>query len=255
MTDAAIATTDKPVWVDLATTDPAAARAFYAQVLGWQVEVNPDPQYGGYALAKVDGKDAAGIGGTQSPDQPAAWSVYVGSADVDALAQRVAGAGGTVIAPPFPVGDQGRMAVFQDPTGAFISAWQTTQMGGFQTQGTNAFGWAELNARGIDKASPFYEQIFGWTKADAIDMGPMGTYQLFATGSHPVGGMMNKPAEIPVPFWGYYFNVATLDAAIDRAASRGAKVLSGPMEVPGGLWIANCMDLQNAAFSMVAPSR
>ena len=116
-------------------------------------------------------------------------------------------------------------------------------------------GWHELYTTDWKAAFGFYEQIFGWTKADAIDMGPMGTYQLFATGSDAVGGMMNKPAEIPVPFWGYYFNVATLDAAIDRAASRGAKVLSGPMEVPGGMWIANCMDPQNAAFSMVAPKR
>ena len=57
-----------------------------------------------------------------------------------------------MIAPPFDVGDQGRMAVFQDPAGAFISAWQGTRMGGFQTNGANAYGWAELNARGVDKA-------------------------------------------------------------------------------------------------------
>ena len=55
------------------------------------------------------------------------------------------------------------MAVFQDPTGAFISAWQATRMGGFQTEGANAFGWAELNARGVEAALPFYETVFGWT--------------------------------------------------------------------------------------------
>jgi len=76
------ATLNKPAWIDLTTTDPAAARDFYAKAFGWNIEVNPDPQYGGYGIAKIDGQDAAGIGGTQAPDQPAAWSVYIGSDDL-----------------------------------------------------------------------------------------------------------------------------------------------------------------------------
>ena len=80
--------------------------------------------------------------------------------------RRVTAAGGAVVAPPFDVGDQGRMAVFTDASGAFISAWQGTQMGGFQTTGANAFGWAELNARGVDAAVPFYREVFGWTAKD-----------------------------------------------------------------------------------------
>ena len=149
---------NKAAWVDLSSSDAAASRDFYAKVFGWQVEVNPDPQYGGYALAKLDGKDVGGIGPTQSPDAPTAWSIYIGTEDVDALAGKVQAAGGTVVAPPFDVGDQGRMAVFQDPSGAFISAWQGTRMGGFQTDVSNSFGWAELNARGVEKALPFYTQ-------------------------------------------------------------------------------------------------
>jgi predicted enzyme related to lactoylglutathione lyase len=127
--DAATAIRNKPAWVDLATKDPAAAREFYAKVLGWQIEVNPDPQYGGYGLARIGGQDAAGIGGTQSPDQPTAWSFYIGTDDLAATTERVKAAGGSVMAEPFDVGDQGRMAVFQDPTGAFISAWEPAQMG------------------------------------------------------------------------------------------------------------------------------
>jgi predicted enzyme related to lactoylglutathione lyase len=86
-------------------------------------------------------------------------------------------------------------------------------------------------------------------------MGPMGTYQLFATGAGVTGGMMDKPAEIPVAHWGYYFNVATLGAAVERVTGKGGRVLNGPMEVPGGSWIVNAMDPQNAPFSLVAPKR
>ena len=72
MAQVATSVINKPAWVDLSTTDPAAARGFYSTVFGWDIEVNQDPQYGGYALARSNGQDVAGIGGTQSPDQPAA---------------------------------------------------------------------------------------------------------------------------------------------------------------------------------------
>jgi len=133
---------NKPAWVDLATSDATAARDFYSKLFGWKVEVNEDPQYGGYALARIGGQDAAGIGPLQSPDQPTVWNVYIGTDDLEGLSTKVTRAGGVVIAPAFDVGDQGRMAVFQDPSGAFISAWQGTRMGGFQTEGPNTFGWA-----------------------------------------------------------------------------------------------------------------
>ncbi len=42
----------KPIWVDLSSGDRAGSRAFYSRLFGWQVDVNPDPQYGGYAVAR-----------------------------------------------------------------------------------------------------------------------------------------------------------------------------------------------------------
>ena len=105
----------RPAWIELATDDPAAARAFYADLLGWQVDVHPDPQYGGYGMARLpagDG-DVAGIGGKMMPEAPTAWSLYIGTDDVDALSDAVTAAGGSVIAPAFDVGDMGRMAVLR----------------------------------------------------------------------------------------------------------------------------------------------
>ena len=115
------------------------------------------------------------------------------------------------------------MAVFQDPTGAFISGWQTTQMGGFQTQGTNAFGWAELNARGVDKALPFYQQIFGWTpKSVGSSDQP---YTEFQVDGQSIAGAteMNPmvPAEVP-NYWMVYFAVDDVDATHRTAVEAGA---------------------------------
>lgn len=75
-----------------------------------------------------------------------------------------------------------------------------------------------------------------------VDLGPIGTYQLFAAGGVPVGGTMNKPDAFPLPLWLYYFNVAEIDAAARRVTDQGGKILMGPHQVPGGSWIVQCMD-------------
>ena len=195
MTDTATTTAGKPAWVELSTTDQAAAQAFYAKVFDWDIEVSEDPQYGGYGMARVGGKDAAGIATAQSPEQPAAWSLYIGTDDIDALAGRVTEAGGTVVMPGFAVGEMGKMAVFQDSSGAFISAWQATQMRGFQTEGADAFGWAELNARGVDSALSFYEHAFGW-KAVASDSPDM-PYTEFKVGDTSIAGATEMNPMVP----------------------------------------------------------
>ncbi|MBM4408281.1 MAG: VOC family protein [Chloroflexi bacterium] len=170
----------RPVWVELSSTDVDRARDFYRRLFGWDIEVIADPQYGGYGMARLDGDDVAGLGGQQMPGAPSMWNVYVGTSDVDDLAQKVSRAGGTVIAGPFNVGDQGRMAVFQDPTGASISAWQAAGMRRFGQDRPNTFGWAELNSRNVDTAIRFYERIIGW-KPQASDVGGGQTYTEFSS--------------------------------------------------------------------------
>ncbi len=243
---------NKPAWVDLSSSDPAASRAFYSKLFGWDVQVNPDPQYGGYALAKSDGSDVAGIGPQQTPGGPTAWMVYIGTDDADALSTKVQAAGGTVIAPAFDVGDQGRMAVYQDPAGAFISAWQPTGMPQFRAYEPNSFGWAELSARGIDKAIPFYDTVFGWSH-DTQPMGEAGPYTTFTLdGGRVAGGMEMSPmvpAEVP-SYWMAYFAVDDVDAAYKRAIDGGAHEILPPGEFPGGRF-AIVSDPLGAAFGLL----
>ena len=107
----------------------------------------------------------------------------------------------------------------------------------------------------LNRLLAFYSGLFGWTKAEAMPMGDMGVYQIFAIDGVPAGGMMTKMPQSPVPFWLYYFNVEALDPAIARAKNGGGQIANGPMEVPGGSWIAQCFDPQGAMFAMVAPKR
>src|SRR5215217_587793 len=222
---------NRPAWVDLSSADAGASRDFYAKLFGWDVQVNPDPQYGGYALARIGGRDAAGIGPKMDPNAPTAWNLYIGTDDIDALARRVTDAGGTVVMAPFDVGDQGKMAVFQDPTGAFISAWQGTRMGGFETDAPNSFGWGELSARGVDKALPFYTTVFGWeTRTSPMGDGQPDYTEFLRNGQSVAGAQeMNQmvPAQVP-SYWGIYFAVEDVDAAFAKAAELGAREIIAP---------------------------
>jgi predicted enzyme related to lactoylglutathione lyase len=258
MAETKTAIANKPVWVDLSSQDPAASRDFYAKVFGWKIEVNPDPQYGGYAMAQVGGKNAAGIGPKMQPQQPTAWSLYIGSDDADAIAKRVESAGGKVVAPPFDVGPQGRMAAFQDPVGAVISIWQPKAMSAdFPSGQANTFGWAELDGKNLAKALPFYQTLFGWT----VKQSPMGEgmppYTEFQIDGNSVAGAMdmgsNAPAQMP-NFWLVYFSVDDVDKVTKKATAAGAKEIMAPQDFPGGRFSV-LTDPQGATFGLLKMSR
>lgn len=253
MAEAKTALAHKPVWTDLSTSDPAAARDYYSKVFGWKVEVSPDPQYGGYAMATISGKDVAGIGPKQMDEQPSAWTVYIGTPDAAETAKKMEAAGGKIIAPVMEVGDQGHMAIVQDPSGAFLGLWQAKNMVGAQGAGANTMGWAELNSRGFEKASSFYKKVFGWGEKKS-DMGEgMGQYTEFQlSGDSIAGGMeMNPmvPAEVP-SYWMVYFNVEDVDNAFKKATEAGGKEMLGPQDMPGGRF-AIVSDPQGAAFGLL----
>jgi uncharacterized protein len=244
---------NRPAWVDLATSDAAAARDFYGKLFGWKIEISPDPQYGGYGMAEKDGTGIAGIGPKQDPNAPTAWSIYFGSEDLSALATKVRLAGGTVAMEPFDVGDQGRMAVFQDPTGAFFSAWQASGMRGFITNQPNAYGWGELNARGVERAIPFYEQVFGWSHRTSESGSGQPPYTEFLKDGQSLAGAWEMsqmvPAEVP-SYWQVYFDVDDVDKAFDRAIDLGATAVVPPQDAMGVRW-AIVTDPQGASFGLV----
>ena len=249
----AVATSHKPIWIDLATQDVEASRKFYAELFGWQIDVNPDPQYGGYGRALLDGKDIAGLSPAQSSDQPTSWSFYVGTDDAEQTAKSVEAAGGKVISAPFDVGDQGRMAVFQDPVGAFISVWQPTGMGGFQQQGEkSSFAWAELNARGRDDALAFYQGVFGWGIRRS-ELPDLPDYVEFLVDGESVAGATELDAQSPAGtpnYWLVYFGVDDVDVAFVKATTLGAAEIVAPLDFPGGRF-AIVSDPHGAVFGLL----
>jgi predicted enzyme related to lactoylglutathione lyase len=249
------------VWHELHTTDADAAQAFYSEVVGWRAH---DAGMPGARYTIVSVGDA-GVGGIMplredacATGRPPEWIGYVGVDDVDGYAERLKAAGGTVHKPAEDIPGVGRFAIVADPQGArFVlfkgSCQQPPQRPRLDVPGTPS--WNELHAAEWQSAFGFYAGLFGWTKAEAVDMGPMGTYQLFAVGDAPIGGMMTKSERVGAPFWLHYFTVDAIDAAAARLTRKGGQVLQGPHEVPGGSWIIQCRDPQGAMFALVSGSR
>lgn len=245
-----------PSWIDLATTDVEAAKAFYGPLMGWEfVEEDTD---GGppYVMALLDGKPAAGLM-RQPPEMveqgvPSVWTTYVTVDDVDAVAAKVPGAGGAQLAPTMDVMEAGRMAVFADPAGAPIAAWQAKgDIGAHVVNEPGAFCWSELVSPDVDGSKSFYEQVFGWTMFTG-EM--MDDYTLVSLGEpkmeESVAGAMAPPMPGIPPHWTVYFSVADTDAWVARATEAGATVHAPPMDTPAGK-MAAISDPTGATFAVI----
>ena len=250
---------DNFFWYDLATSDVDAAQKFYCAVVGWTYQ---DVSQSGqpYGLFKVGEAGVAGIMPYPDGMRPPfpVWNGYIAVADVDAMAANVKEAGGVVHRGPVLVPGVIHFAVVGDPQGAvFIIAkgLEAQPMPKLAVGTPGTMGWRELFADDWQKDFPFYEKLFGWTRAETHDMGPMGIYQLFAAGAAPIGGMMNKPPQMPHAWWNYYINVDGIDAAGERVVKGGGKILLDPHQVPGGQWILQAQDPQGGHFSLVALGR
>lgn len=240
-------------WYELATPDPAAAEAFYKAVVGWGSEA-----FGGdmpYTVLTAGGQGVAGV--SAPPPEGGGrlgWVGYIGVADTDAAAASLTKAGGTVHYGPDDIPDVGRFAVAADPQGVSFNLLTPVGMEGQNPVpgSVGTIGWHELHTTDWPAAFAFYSGQFGWAKGEAMDMGPMGTYQLITDGGEGIGAMLNSP-NMPAPAWLFYFNVAGIDAAIDRINAGGGKVLMGPHEVPTGAWIVQATDPQGLMFALVGP--
>lgn len=256
---------DQFIWYELMTTELDAALDFYREVVGWTTSEmsQPDMRY------VIWNAGERGIGGAmqltdamcEGGARPA-WLGYIHVADTDAKAAAIAADGGKILMPPGDIPNVGRFALVADRGGAaFYLLTPRPREGGdpppLAQYAPGNVGWHELYAGDGEKSAiDFYGGQFGWTTESEMDMGPMGTYRLFATGGgDAVGGMMDKPAQMPVSAWQYYFNVDAIDAAAARVAAQGGQVIMGPMEVPKAMWVVQGVDPQGAHFALVAPKR
>ena len=243
--------TGQPIWFDLQTSNAAAARAFYAAVLGWTYEEQA-PEYGGYAVAFNDGAVAAGIG-QQEPGAtyPSAWSIYFGVASADAACAKITAAGGSLMFPPMVIGDQGRMAMCMDPTGAAFGVWEPIKHTGAEAVNEpGAMVWCEVNTRDSARASQFYADVFGLT-IETMEM-QGSPYHMLKNHGEPVAGVLQMTPEwgdMP-PHWMAYFGVTNAEEAKAAVEQNGGRVHHGPFDTPYGRMIV-AADPTGAAISFI----
>jgi predicted enzyme related to lactoylglutathione lyase len=240
-------------WVELATTDTAAAKAFYTSLFGWTFVDTPAGPDMVYTRFQMRGQDVAAAypQPKEQRDQgvPPNWMSYVTVASADASAAQAKKLGGTPLMEPFDVMQHGRMTVVQDPTGAVLSLWEPRQHIGVQVRDEpNTLCWNELYTRDTTRAEAFYIGLFGWRpKRDP------GGYTEWHRGEAAVGGMLAIEPEwgdVP-PHWLPYFMVSDCDATLGRAVELGGRALSPARDVEKVGRFAMVRDPQGAAFSII----
>jgi predicted enzyme related to lactoylglutathione lyase len=254
-----------PCWVDTLVPDPAQAREFYGRLFGWEFE-GPGPMPGDppgeYFVARVRGRDVAGIG-SQPPDVPAAaWNTHISVSSADEAAEAARRAGGRVITPPFDASPAGRLAVLADPSGAAFCVWQPLDRQGAQVVNEpSAWAMSVLHSQDPDAAKSFYAEMFGWESE------PFGPGMALCRLPGYVGG---EPAQ-PVPrdvvaamapladdttpaHWSVGFWVEDAERLADVAPGLGGRVIAAPFDA-GGMTQAVLADPYGAAFAVTTAPR
>ena len=239
-------------WTDLATTDQDAAKSFYGELFGWHAEDLPVGDGATYSMMRLDGRDVAAIA-TQPQQQreagvPPAWQSYVSVESADVSADRARELGAAVHAPPFDVLDVGRMAVIQDPQGAFFMLWEPrSHFGAGLVNAPGALAWNELASPDVDASAGFYRDLFGWETRQFE--GSEDPYLVITNDGNGNGGI--RPLQPPgtPPHWLAYFGTDEIDSGLSRVEQLGGSTLAGPIDMHIAK-IGIVQDPQGAVFAI-----
>ncbi len=256
---AVVAVRGRFVWYDLMTSDVAAAQEFYTKLIGWGTQA----WEGGEQPYTMWTNDGTPLGGVMTlPDDakkagaPPHWLGYVATTDVDETVAKATGLSAQTYVPATDIPSVGRFAVLGDPQGAVFAVFasENEPPGHDGPANVGEMSWHELATSDYEAAFEFYSALFGWEKTDAMDMGEAGIYQMYglASDGSPMGGIFNKPPEMPAAAWLHYIFVKDVKRSVEQVKEMGGQVLNGPMEVPGGSgdFVAQCVDPQGAAFAL-----
>lgn len=249
------------IWYENLSHDSRKAIAFYAKVTRWG-EMASAAGGSDYTMLTLNGVPMSGAfqmpPGDAMKDVPAHWLMYVGVPDVDAAVKQAASLGAKVVMPPGDIPGMGRYSVLTDPQGATFALWTAAPgqpvPGAPALAAEGAFSWHELATSDLKAGLDFYQKMFGWEKREEHDMGPLGMYVLWSQPGtpFPLGGAFTRPPQMPVSAWILYVRTSDIDASLASVKKAGGQVLMGPMEVPGGDRVAQCLDPNGAVFALQA---
>ncbi|MGP3977021.1 VOC family protein [Streptomyces sp. 8N114] len=255
-------------WADLRTPDPSASEHFYTAVLGWGY-LHAGSTYDHYGYATWQRHMVAGIApfgpdSEEDGEEAASWIVFFATDGADALADRVAAAGGEVTRGPVDFGVLGRSVVAVDPAGAHVGFWQPrAHIGTGLFREPSALCWAELAVHDTAEADRFYEAVLGLRAAEYSAAGEehyaafrMPASRAEALGEpvagEPVAGrtVLGAEQQDVEPFWMPYFGTRDPETTAGTALREGATVLYEGKNGEGR-GLAVLRDPQGAVFAVV----
>lgn len=243
-----------PCWIELFTSDVEATTAFYRELFGWTFDP-PQEAFGGYFNGhRGDQLVTGGMVNDGADGAPDGWSIYLTVTDVTEASERCEANGGTVLVPAMEVMDLGSMAIFADPSGAVIGAWQPGSHTGFTLYGEpGSAAWFELHTRHHARDVAFYEQVFGSTTVVASDTDDL-RYTMVVEGDEELAGIMDAspfPEDAPLG-WSIYFGTDDAEASMAKVQALGGQVTIGPDHTPFGI-LAGAVDPTGIAFKLQEP--
>ncbi len=243
-----------PCWIDLYSSDPDRAEAFYGEVFGWTAE-HTGEEFGGYVNFRHRDVLIAGMmrndGSAGTPD---VWSTYLAVADVKAATEAAVTAGGQALLEPIQVGELGSMGLVADPGGAAVGLWQPGAHRGYGLIAeAGAPAWHELHTRDYAASLEFYRSVFGWQTAVMSDTDEFRYTNLVIDGE-PYAGVMDAKDFLPEGMpagWQTYIGCVDVDGTLDTVQRLGGEVVMGAEDSPFGR-LAQIADPTGATIKIVS---
>ena len=220
----------KFIWFDLATEDPAGARAFYGAVFGWQFRP-VDKAPASYTLIEHAGGKVGGMfRQSRPPGAPVGsrWLALISVADPAKAAQYVQQRGGKVLLAPVTVSGRGTHAVFRDPQGAVFGVLAAS--GGDPPDDPVTDGdvfWLDLFAKDPAQAASFYAGLAGY-EVDESEAASGHKRWLLATDGIARAGIVDLAPGKFEPGWLPYILVDDVPETLDQVRRAGGKVVVAP---------------------------
>jgi len=241
------------VWFEYVSNDAHKAQGFFGELFGWSTKSVPMP---GGTYAMIAAPDGTTIGGYAAiPDgapPKASWLPFLQVTSAAETAAKVKGLGGTVMKPPFKVGDFATMAVVLDPLGAAVALWQPAKAEATAKPEVGHFAWKELPSKDPDASVAFYAQIGGFTSS-RMEMPGMGAYHVLESEGQGRAGILKQPMPEAPHAWLPYVQVASADQTLERAKRLGATLLVPPTQIPNVGRFAIFADPQGVALGILQP--
>ena len=211
-----------PYWAELTSGDPAAARAFYGELLGWRFEHVDPAAANGAVLCALDDLPVALVE-RACDGQSSKWTSYLYVDDIEETLGRIIAEGGQLVRPPRRSAGGRRVATFADPAGVVLGLFELGSAQPSVVSEPGALIWGELITDDVEASAAFYRAAFGWELSSPE--GPLSRRE-WLVGGQRIGGLLPRPPAMPpeVPvYWDTWFASADPDRAARLAPTWEAR--------------------------------